>query len=604
MDNVIFILIDSVFSECLSNNRTDESSTPFIDSLVSESLFANNVYSYAPYTDAATIGLYCGIPTLEKLGYFYGINLAEHNHFKLFSEQGYETFGLYYPYYLLSSKTKQYVDNVIYTGGFKYGSVWGGKLEYYAKERKKRQLTEQEYILLEKCMDLVFDCWLTFYRDLHNSDTSKIIVRDLKISEIKAIGEKGIKEEYEKYLSAKRNYIEELMDQGMTHRMANINDYDFGKKSQKQFLTEIYSQNRKFFNQVQRMNVRRNLANNFPNIRKIFTAVKKLLIDQDNSYLRYFVNYGMLLAGCKFMERQSLGKKDWQEIASLNKQVEAMFEALKNRDPNKPFYASLHVLEPHHNISFFSFDSFNQDLIRNELQYLEPLVKNCGKKFAGNLLYQLSLRYVDYCIKKMFERLSKEDLINNTTVVLVADHGTSYTFKPTRTKVVNTFHKENYNIPLMIWSKNLPIAAKDKFSGFYSSEDILPTLCKTVGLNIPQDYKGKIIYEDKCGRPYVITEYMGPGVPDMVSREVWISIRNDKYVIAYKNKISKPLKKNKPVIIYDLVNDKFEEKNYANKLNIINSPEICYLIDRLEIRYNEIRIKTHGILNNLNLLEV
>lgn len=604
MDNVIFILVDSVFSECLGRNRTDESSTPFIDSLINEGLFADNVYSYAPYTDAATIGLYCGIPTLEKLGYYFGINIAENNHFKLFSERGYETIGLYYPYYLVSSKTKKYIDHVVYTGGFKYGSVWGGKLEYYAKEKENRELTNQEYLLIEKCMDLVFDSWLTFYKDIKESETARIIVGSLKTNEMKSEGESGLKEEYQKYLANKRQYIDELLNQGMNHRLAFLNDYDYGKEKDKQFLKDIYAENRRFFDKVQRVNFTKNIVNNPISIKKSLHSIKKAIFDRDKTYMRYIGNYGMLLAGCKLMEKRSLGKRDWQEVASLDNQINAMFKVLENRDDSKPFYASLHVLEPHHNVSFFSFDSFDKGLIKKEIEYLEPLVKNCGRKFSGNLLYQLSLRYVDFCIKDMFERLKSKGLLDNTTVVLVADHGTSYTFSPTRTKVVNTFHKENYNIPLLIWSKNLSSSAKGKYSGFFSSEDILPTLCKTLGLDIPEDYKGKVIFEEKEGRPYIITEYMGPGVPDMISREVWISIRNNDYVIAYKNSISRSLNKQQPFLIYDLNKDKLEENGFSNIEVLLEKSEVKNMINILEERFNVIKHNTSETLESLPYLKI
>lgn len=604
MNNVIFMLVDSVFSEAISNNRTEESSSPFIDSLVKEGLFADNVYSYAPYTDAATIGLYCGIPTLEKLGYYYGINIAEYNHFRLFEEQGYDTYGLYYPYYLVSSKTKKSVKNVIYTGGFKYSSVWYGKLEYYADIITHRELTEVEYKLVEKCIDMVFDCWKTFYHDISCDKNASIIIKKLKTDDMRAEGEKGLLQEIEKYRISKRTYINQLLVQGMNHRLASINDFDFGKKEDKVFLKQVYKENKTILSEIQRMNFRRNIFNNFPSIKKTYKEFKNLIINKNTKSMRYFGNYAMLLAGSNLMKNRSLGKRDWQEVASLNSQIEALFTALEKRNTDKPFYASLHVLEPHHNVSFFSFDSFDHNLVKGEFDYLEPLVNHCGKKFSGNLLYQLSIRYVDLCVKRLFEKLSDKKMLDNTTIVLVADHGTSYTFDPLRTHVVNTFHKENYNIPLLIWEKNMPDQERGKFTNFYSSEDVLPTLCKVVGLKIPEEYKGKVIFEEKTGRPYIITEYMGPGVPDMISRDVWISIRNRNYVIAYKNNISHDLNKDYPDLIYDLKNDQWELENCNKNYKLLMSYEVQFLIEKLSQRYQNIKDNTEKILTKLDCIEL
>ncbi len=604
MNNVIFILIDSVFSECLGTLRTEVSSTPFIDSLAEESFFAKNVYSFAPYTDAATIGLYCGMPTLEALGYFFGINLAESNHFRLFAENGYETYGLYYPYYLVSNKTKKSIDHVIYTGGFKYSSVWGGKLEYYSNIQKERALNETEYRLIEKCLDMTFECWRTFYSDLKSDPTSAVIVKGLYTEEIPASGEAGLLAEYEKYSKAKREYIDNVLALGMDHPLAFVNEFDYGKKQDIDFYKRIFDGNKKFLSRVQRVNCRKNLKNNRLRLGKAIKSAMALAGLGDRQRARYIQNYGMLLAGNNMLERRALNSRNWQEIASLNKQVEVLMETLSDRGSDKPFYASLHVLEPHHNLSYFSFDCFDEEKIREEFEYLSPVVENCGKKFKGNLLYQLSLRYVDLCIKRLYEKLEERGLLETTTIALVSDHGTSYVFDPVRTKVVNTFHKENYNVPCLIWQKNLPESMKRMVPGLFTSEDILPTLGGISNLKVPEHFQGKRMYEEPDGRAYVITEYMGPGVPDMLTKEVWISIRTSRYVIAYKNPINEPLHTEAPCVIYDLEHDPNELDNLSRRIAIRENAELVRLADLVKQRYEVIRDHTSGLIRDLDTLDI
>ena len=599
LNNVIFILIDSVYSECIGKKKTEESSTPFIDELCKDGFCADNIYSYAPYTDAATIGLYCGIPTLEKLGYYLGINVASTNHFKIFSENGYETYGLFYPYYLISPKTKKYINHPIYTGGFKYGSVWGGKLEYYANIQKERELTQLEYDMVARSLKLTFDCWREFYKDIRNNPEASRIVLDLVSNEFSATGEYGLEAEFQKFESDPQEYIDEVLKLGMSHPLASVNEFDYGKKKDIEFYRNIFKQHRRFFNKVQRKNIKQNLMNNHLDLNKTVSSIKGLLGIGDKQKARYVQNYGMLLAGNKMMQKRALGNPNWQEIASMNKQIEELFFALKTRDKSKNFYASMHVLEPHHNVSYFSFDSFNNELIKEEIEYLMPLVNNCGKGFKGNLLYQLSLRYVDLCIKRLFEKLKKEDLLDNTTVVLVSDHGSSYTFNPIRTQVVNTFHKENYNIPCMIWKKNMNETARKRVGGMFSSEDIITTLCKLEGLKCDKKCSGKVMYEEN-GRDYIITEYMGPGVPDMLTREVWISIRNSKYVVAYKNNIQETLDVNHPCVVYDLVQDPLELHNLVTENKVFSNQEISNLIEQLNERYKMIQEKTKEAFINLD----
>lgn len=56
-NNVIFFFVDSVTWNYVGKNRAYVSPTPFLDSLRSESLVTTKLYSYAPYTDAATRSL-------------------------------------------------------------------------------------------------------------------------------------------------------------------------------------------------------------------------------------------------------------------------------------------------------------------------------------------------------------------------------------------------------------------------------------------------------------------------------------------------------------------------------------------------------------------
>lgn len=595
MKNVIFILADSIISDCMSNGRTLKSSTPFIDKLASQGFYANNVYSYGPYTDAATIGLYCANPTLENYGYYFGINTSKYNHFKIFKNAGYNTFGLFYPYYLISSKTKKDIDNPIYTAGFKYESVWGGKLKYYQDIKKTRELSDLEYKLIEKCMNMVFDCWLGFYSDIEDSH-SACIINNLKDDSIKRTGLVGLNKEYNKYMSNPRDYIDDLLSLGLNHPIAKINEFDYGAEKYKKFLKEIYKKHNREMKTISRVNYRYALKNSPIKASKATKQMMKFLSSRSKEDLRYFINYGMLFFANNMMIKRSLADRSWQEVASLNKQIEVLIKAINDRtDKNTPFYASLHALEPHHNISYFSFDSFNHELIDEEFRYFMPLLNGLGDDFSGNVIYQLSLRYVDLCIKRLVKELKRNDLLNDTIIVLVADHGSSYSFNPLRNTVVNTFHKENYNIPVMIWSNDMKQSQKMYNSSFFMSDDILPTVLSIAGLDNSM-LKGHDMTKDIQGRPYILTEYMGPGVPDMLTREIWMSIRNNNYVLGYKALINKCIDLDKPNVFYNLKKDKNE---YFNS-KTVNNNEISELKKLINNRFLEIKQNTYDFIENID----
>ncbi len=591
MKNVIAILVDSVFAECISNNKTEISCTPFIDKLKENAIFAPCVYSYGPYTDAASKALYCGNRTLDDYGYFLGLNSSEYNHFRLFHEAGYETFGVYYPYYLLGSGIEKYIDHSLYTNGFKYVSVWDGKFEYYAEKQKRRGLTEQEYSLLVKCMEMVFDCWNLFYENIDEYSDSARIVKEVFNKELNGTGKDGLNTEFVKFNENPNGYIDEILKLGMEHPLAKINEYSYGRIEDLDFNKEVYENNSEFFKEVSLVNAKRNLLNNPISIKKSIDCVLLYLKSRNKADLRYFGNYGMLIDYANLIKRRSV-KSKWKEGASFNKQIDSLLKSLDERAPKsgKPFYASIHPEEPHHNIACFSYDSFDHKLIQEELAYLYPLVEECGKKFSGNLIYSLSLRYVDLCVKRLFEQLEKRGLLDNTTVMLMSDHGSSYFFDPPRNYVVNTFHKENYQVPLLIWDKDLPKEMVGEFNGLYSSDDIYPTLCDVVGLDVPKAFTGTSILKNVDGREYVMVEYMGPGVPDMLHKEVWIAIRNNKYVIAYKNPIDKDIDLSNPCVVYDLTKDPHELKNYAKSIN--DDEEITNMKKLLRERYYKIQQET------------
>jgi len=591
-NNVITILVDSVYSGCIGTKKTTLSSTPFIDSMLEHAFYSPNFYSFGPYTDAATKGLYCANRTLSDYGYFFGINSSDTNHFRAFKELGYETYGFYYPYYLIGSSVEKYIDHSIYTTGFKYISVWNGKLEYYAKIKQKRKLSDLEYTLLIRCMELVFECWISFYSNINNQEMSDTIIKEISNESLNGSGKDGLLKQYNLFNTDRKKYINDVLDLGMQHPLAKVNEYDYGRKEDLNFVAQIYDEFHGFFKKLKKTNICRNVKNNPISLKKSLKTVYTSIKNREKGDLRYIANYGMLLLETNLMQERSI-KPQWQDLASLDKQIKVMFDCLDRRnDQENPFYISLHALEPHHNISFFSYDCFDMGQINEELKYLEPLIDECGSRFKGSLIYQLSLRYVDLCIKNLVERLEERKLADNTTIMLVSDHGTSYSFDPVRTHVVNTFHKENYNVPLMIWSKNIAAEKKMQYDGFYTSADVFPTLFDVVGLVPPKQFTGESMLRNIKGEGYIITEYMGPGVPDMLNREVWMSARNSNYVIAYRFRLNQRFDENEPVAVYNLQSDNEEINNYAGHISI--DGELLDLGLKVKKRFEEIKKETEN----------
>lgn len=597
-NNVITILVDSVFSGCIGKNRTNASSTPFIDSLVSDSLVSKNVYSYGPYTDAATKGLYCGNKTLDDYGYYFGINSSDYNHYRVFKENNYETVGIYYPYYLISSKTHQYIDHSIYNSGFIFGSVWFGKLKHYSTRKKSGELSEIDYRVIEKFMVMLFDCWILFYSDVKDGRSRYIVDR---IKDHSFDGFEILKKEKKIFEDDPKSYIDSVLESGMNHTLAKINDYDSDKIVLRDFVKKEFKKYRKFHRQIQRIELRNNI--------KDTTKVLKLLIqslsndDRDGLGIRLFENWIMSMFG-NFFVKYSSGKKMWQTEASMMNQLYAALDFIDHRDPSdeRPFYISIHAEEPHNRLAYFTYDLPDEELVEEEISYLQTLVDNVGEDFKGHLIYQLSLGYIDLCVKRLFSELNKRGLLTNTTIMLTADHGSSYSLNPLRKSMVNNFFVENYRTPLLIWNSDTSQPWKKHYLGKYQGENVFPTLCDIIGIKKPDLWIGKSILDNPDGIEYVITEYMGPGCPDMINRDVWMSVQNNKYIVAIRAKINCTIDKTDIVEIYDVESDPYQLVNLVKR--DYDKSEVLSLLRILGDRLDEISSSSNSIISNINTFRV
>ena len=201
--------------------------------------------------------------------------------------------------------------------------------------------------------------------------------------------------------------------------------------------------------------------------------------------------------------------------------------------------------------------------------------------------------YTDYTIKKFCDSLKELGLWDNTSLLFISDHGSSYTFDPIHNRRVNCFDEECYHIPMLIRHPGMkPV----EINTYQYSKDVFPTFADVLGIPQSEFFRGRSMLKEIEPRPYIVTEYMGPGCPDISSRRIWFSGRDQNYIVAYKVGIYEDFNDGDLAEVYDLGKD---PNGYYNINDKIDKAKIQYLLDAIKVRYEEIKHDTNKFLEDL-----
>ena len=592
-NNAIFFFVDSVTWNSIGTNQAKVSPTPFLDSLKKESITTTKLYSHGPYTDAATHSLFTGRDCLDDFGYFFKLNTTPIHHYKAFHDAGYETYDFNYPYYIIGDEVAKYIDHSIYTSGFIYGSEWGGIFSYYHDIIKERPLDDDEHILLKARIKVMFESWKRYLTDALNNPESMMHHKEILKTYDAASALNTLKDEEEKFYKAPIEYIDDFIMQGQDHVLVNLDDSGIETYIDNDFIDNyIEKKYGKFFDKIARNNFKANVWKNMPSLKRLFFGLKKYLKTKNPDNLLFILNYLGSLTTVALM-RKRWKTKGWQNQHTAHTIYQSGLKLLDERKNDKPFYFFFDVEEPHNNIAFFSYDTQDKAVIDDEMSVLQYYVEKLGTNFTGNLVYLLSLRYSDYMIQKFCEELKKRGIWDKTTILVVADHGSSYTFNPIHNKRVNNFDDECYHIPMLIHGPSLE---GKEITSYQYSKDVLPTFMDVLGLEPCKEFKGRSMLREKGAREYVIGEYMGPGCPDMTKRQIWFSVRDEKYIIGYKVGVYEDFDKGDLAEVYDLIKD---PNGYYNINDKIDQTKIEYLLDPLKKRHQEIRRDVNAFMEKI-----
>lgn len=579
--NVIFIIVDAVYKNHCFGTEYKHTTFPYLSELAKKGLSADNLYSQAPFTEAALTPLLSGEPLLNKGSYMnrlkYRTSLME-----VFKAHGYDTFANHYYPSIYPSAMYKGITDLFYVNPFDFMHVWWYRLEYYQKLFLDQQLSERELEMLYDIMDDNFKAWILQYELLISNDKKISFMKQFMDypESLYSESKTTVQTEYACFKKDPYHYLENLYTLGSDHILFKIETLRLNKKLNEEQRKIIHDRYIKVFDRIYKINKNRNFKNNhFPAKR----FVKALFHRDTHAMYQYLAMYQNCIIDKDLYQRIDGNFDDVEPQVSAQTYFDHSLNWLENRDDSTPFFMYLHLDDAHWKETFFTSDQFDLNLLDSEFAAISDYLDHVPANYRGAITMDLSHIYVDNCIKNFCKKLEEMGILDNTILAVTADHGFSFGFDPIRTNYVNNLHKENYNIPFILYDHKHEGIKKTKF---FSSFDIAPTIIDAAGIDLSDvpSMTGISMLTNE-GRDYAISEYMGGGCPDMLRRPFQITVRTENYSVAIHICLNDTFENFRLFHVYDLQKDPNE---YNNLINHIPMSAIQNELDILHQRYDEI----------------
>ena len=580
------------------NNTNIKSSnlniTPFLNELKKNNVYIDDMYSQAPYTEAANMGIYCGQDTLQNGGYMFRYKYAPKTIFEAMKEKGYRTYyNDFQPQCHISSVIRG-IDDIYYSVGFDLGALWNYRLKHYSNLFKDGKLNGNDYTALYEIFNDNFIGWLHFVDNIIDIDKSieLIINNDPSYDATKV--KKQVEYEYQLFNNNKKKYVDEVLLEGTNHRLFSIQPFRQVEKIKDR---KFYKSIKHIFKPVCKKVRKYDFKFNKKNCKGIFKGANRKLfqfIKKPNAInLKNYVKASLLsinqLFDVDLYKRINKNYDYFKNAPSLKTHIDHYIKWRKNT--TDPSFCFMHVDDIHNPEVFFTYDTEDVELLKMEKEAAMDVLNNIPSDYTGSLSHDLSLRYIDGVIKYFYNEMEKNNFIENTIILICADHGFSFSGNPLRDSAVVNLYLENYNIPCIITGTGLE---NKKIEGLFESKDIPATLCYLADGIIPIEFSGKNVFVSK-GYDKLIIEYCGGGCPDLSRRELKMAAFDKKLFVGCCLKLDEDLTFDKISELYDLEKDPKQLDNLINKYD--NRQFVQEYIDLINKRKHEILVSNKSIVN-------
>lgn len=558
---------------------------PFFRSLQTQGRNCVNMYSQGPYTEAALTPFYTGRDNMDFGGNLFRGQQANKTVFESFDENGYEVLNYTQPLIYPKSMHRG-INNERYGVCYFFSAVWDYRLSYYAELYKEKKLTTKDWDSVVELVEANLTFWIEYLRICRDNEFQADFINKYSNREFdfdKVILQ--VNEQLKTFSENKAEFIKHIFLEGNKHEIFQIENYFMTQKS---LNAEMYDTIKKeygsLFRKIEKFNSKHNKSAKY-SPKALMKICLNLLRGRRSKAIddaKEFYYHKKIRATEKEIRNMFKTKSNYKPEPTMLKYFEHFCDWEKGRDTTKPFYCMMHVSDLHTPEVFFSIDSDNVDEVRKEFSVINEFLDSLPCDFDGNVMYWLSMRYVDMCMEKVFEEFRERDMWNDTLFVITADHGSSFGFRPIRTSLVNNEHDENYHIPCLFFGQGVESKYDDRF---FTTKDICKTILEFCGIT-DETFSGHSVFDMNYKSDYAITEYLGAGCPDIARRPIVFIIRNKKYAVCMKQKISEEFSVENIYRVYDRQNDPSENTNIKDTVKI---DEIKCLIDQLERRFLQIK---------------
>lgn len=261
-----------------------------------------------------------------------------------------------------------------------------------------------------------------------------------------------------------------------------------------------------------------------------------------------------------------------KEETLMNKDSE-MFSYMKDYmfPSNKRFNTHITTISMHGNYSY-----------RSNMEEYHKLINSLDINIENDYLknYMVSVMDFDKAVGIMLDDLENKGLLDNTTIVMFADHNTYMSDLSPYVKDINNYNHSNYTelyrVPLMIYDSNIGHKVINKFTTTY---DIVPTVLDLFGINYYTNlYYGNPIFSDnesvlytKAFDVFITDKLLFSNINNLLYKSNDVT---SEYIVNTENKCKDLLKKiyyTNHIFYYDYFNNNSNYSNYITHFNSLNN---------------------------------